>query len=88
MLVAIKAKSFGQQEQILDPVNNYLTFELSVIDEGVGIPEESIEKLFLDFSRLSETESINRSGTGLGLSICKKIIESMGGSVNVQSKVG
>lgn len=52
---------------------------IQVIDNGVGIKEENIEKLFLDFSKLNEHASINRGGTGLGLSICKKIIEKMGG---------
>lgn len=50
-----------------------------MIDDGVGIKDENIDKLFLDFSKLNEHASINRSGTGLGLSICKKIIEKMGG---------
>ena len=47
--------------------------------------EEGINNLFIDFGRLSENEGRNKSGTGLGLSICKKIIEKMGGSVEVKS---
>jgi two-component system sensor histidine kinase EvgS len=54
----------------------------------VGISKENQKKLFIDFGRLAETESVNRSGTGLGLSICKQIVEKMGGSVHVESDIG
>lgn len=60
---------------------------MDIIDTGVGIEEENLSKLFIDFSKLDEHENINQIGTGLGLSICKKIIEQMGGSVKVKSKV-
>ena len=61
---------------------------ISVIDTGVGISEEGISKLFTDFSKLEESSQRNFQGTGLGLSICKNIIEQMGGSVKVNSKIG
>ena len=54
----------------------------------MGIKKENLEKLFMDFSRLDEHQSMNASGTGLGLSICKKMLEQMGGSVTVDSEVG
>jgi hypothetical protein len=47
-----------------------------------------VKKLFIDFNKLDENSQRNKQGTGLGLSICKKIIEQMGGSVHVESKVG
>jgi hypothetical protein len=59
-----------------------------VIDTGMGIHPESLKKLFIDFGKLDENSSMNKQGTGLGLSICKKIVEQMGGSVEVVSKVG
>jgi two-component system, sensor histidine kinase and response regulator len=61
---------------------------MSVIDTGIGISEEGIKKLFIDFAKLDENSKRNTQGTGLGLSICKNIIEEMGGSVEVKSKVG
>ena len=50
---------------------------ISVIDTGIGISEEGINKLFIDFSKLDENSKRNAQGTGLGLSICKNIIEQM-----------
>ena len=61
---------------------------MSIIDDGAGIAEENIGKLFVDFGRLDENSKLNKAGTGLGLSICKKIIEHIGGTVTVQSQIG
>ena len=49
--------------------------------------DEGVKNLFVDFGKLKENESRNKSGTGLGLSICKQIIEKMGGSVEVKSQL-
>jgi signal transduction histidine kinase len=53
----------------------YVNFEISVIDNGVGMSKEGVKKLFIDFNKLDENAQRNKSGTGLGLSICKRIIE-------------
>jgi len=63
----------------------YVHLGLSIVDTGIGISPEGVSNLFIDFSKLQENSSRNRSGTGLGLSICKKIIEQMGGKVEVES---
>lgn len=52
----------------------------------MGIKKEDMDKLFTDFSRLDK--DMNKKGTGLGLSICKKMIEKMGGKVEVDSTYG
>ena len=65
----------------------YIQMQVSVIDTGVGISEEGCKKLFMDFAKLDENSKRNCQGTGLGLSICKNIIEQMGGSVDVKSKI-
>lgn len=63
-------------------------FKIDVIDQGRGIPESDLSKLFMDFSKLDQHEHVNKHGTGLGLSICKRIIEEMGGQVTVSSILG
>ena len=42
-----------------------------MVDNGKGIAEHNIPKLFIDFNKLEDTEDVNPNGTGLGLSICK-----------------
>jgi signal transduction histidine kinase len=60
---------------------------VSVRDTGVGIPEESLSKLFERFYRVPGTENIVR-GTGLGLVIAKSLVEAHGGEMEVTSTVG
>jgi signal transduction histidine kinase len=57
-------------------------------DTGVGIKESDLSKLFKYFGKLKDTSNINKKGTGLGLNISKRIVESMGGEVSVESTVG
>ena len=64
---------------------NYIKFKMQVIDTGVGISEEGLKNMFIDFGSLGEHASMNSRGTGLGLSICKNLIEKMGGSIVVSS---
>lgn len=56
---------------------------LSVIDNGIGIPPENLDKLFLMFTRLDD-----RSGDGLGLALVKKQLDRLGGEISVASIVG
>ena len=68
--------------------HKYIKFEIRIKDSGVGISEENLSKLFMNFGKLEEHAAGNKRGTGLGLSICKSLIELMGGSVTVESEVG
>jgi signal transduction histidine kinase len=61
---------------------------VSVVDTGVGIPENCRARLFEDFFRVEGEGAAKTSGTGLGLAICKRIIAEMGGSISVESEVG
>lgn len=65
---------------------NYLKFQ--VIDTGMGISQANMSKLFKLFGKLKESQGVNQQGVGLGLTICKKITESMGGMIEVESEVG
>ena len=61
----------------------------SVIDTGIGIPEEQKKKLFLPFSQVESSSARSYGGTGLGLSIVKALIENvMHGTVTLDSKPG
>lgn len=61
---------------------------ITVQDSGRGIKKEDIEKLFTKFERLDIERNSTTEGTGLGLAITKKLVEMMGGKINVQSQYG
>jgi two-component system phosphate regulon sensor histidine kinase PhoR len=61
---------------------------LEVIDDGPGIDAEHLPRLFERFYRVDAGRSRERGGTGLGLAIVKHLVESMGGTVEVDSQVG
>jgi signal transduction histidine kinase len=58
---------------------------VSVADEGPGIPDGDLQKLFLPFSRTSVRSTGGEKSTGLGLAIVKKIIQGHGGQIRVES---
>lgn len=60
---------------------------VSVIDRGPGIPPESISKVFNEFETVGNVNT-HHKGTGLGMPITKKIMESMGGRIELTSTVG
>lgn len=62
--------------------------KLSVIDTGIGISEEGLDKLFADFSQVDASTTRQYGGTGLGLAISLKLANMMGGRVGVKSEVG
>ncbi len=68
--------------------NNNSLLIISVQDTGRGIKKENINKLFTKFERLDIEKNSTTEGTGLGLAITKKLVELMGGKINVQSDFG
>lgn len=60
----------------------------SVIDTGIGIKKEDLNKLFDRFKRLELNKNRNIQGTGLGLNIAKQLTELMGGNLTVESQYG
>jgi PAS domain S-box-containing protein len=60
---------------------------ISVIDTGIGIKSEDLDKLFNPFQRIG-AEVTEIEGTGLGLAVAKKLVEAMHGRIGVESKVG
>ena len=61
---------------------------VSIADQGQGIPEDDLPKLFKAFGRTSVLATAGEQSTGLGLAIARKIVEGHGGTMSVQSRVG
>jgi two-component system sensor histidine kinase SenX3 len=62
--------------------------EISVTDQGVGIPEEELSRVFERFFRVDPARSRHTGGTGLGLSIVKHVVQNHGGDIRVWSQQG
>ncbi len=62
--------------------------QVSVTDEGSGIPEKDQHKIFQRFADMTNSDRALKGGTGLGLSICKAIVESLGGTIGFESQEG
>lgn len=69
---------FGNKKE-----NKYV---ISVIDNGIGIPKEHIQRVTEDFYMVDKSRSRKNGGTGIGLSLCKKILEFHNSKINIESK--
>lgn len=87
-LISNAIKAIGQNGE----VNLYLTSDneeirLSVVDDGVGIAEDKIDRIFDRFYRIEDARNTQDNGHGLGLSITKNFVEALGGKIKVESKL-
>ena len=67
---------------------DYVRIQTQVIDTGIGMSEEFLPSLFEAFTRERNTTDGKVAGTGLGMPIIKKYIDMMGGTIEVESKLG
>ena len=73
---------------IVETSINNDSFEMKVVDTGIGIPKDKFEIIFEEFRQESEGYSRSFEGTGLGLTLAKKYTEILGGNIYVDSEVG
>jgi len=83
---AIKFTDAGSVKVECEPEVNDIV--IRVVDTGIGIKEEDMEKIFQDFRQIDSGMTRKYDGTGLGLSISKRLVELMGGRIRVTSVWG
>lgn len=68
--------------------DRYVEFTFHVIDTGIGIKKEDLDKLFESFQQVDSKRNRSVEGTGLGLAISKRLVGAMGGKMGVESEYG
>ncbi|OGT61847.1 MAG: hypothetical protein A3F14_03170 [Gammaproteobacteria bacterium RIFCSPHIGHO2_12_FULL_43_28] len=88
---SLKFTSQGSIEVLVDchkQLSNQTEFVIAVQDTGIGIPEKDFGYIFEKFGQLESMHHRKHQGSGLGLSIVKQLVEKLGGTITVKSKVG
>jgi two-component system, sensor histidine kinase and response regulator len=74
--------------QLPGEISDTVALQISVTDRGIGISAEALERIFNPFEQADSSTAKSFGGTGLGLAITKRLVELMGGKIEVESKPG
>jgi len=83
---AVKFTERGSVSVKVSASNGQITF--SVVDTGIGIPEDKVDRLFEPFFQVDASLTRRYGGAGLGLAICAQLAEHLGGTISVRSREG
>lgn len=70
---------------LINQPENFQLVEILVRDQGPGVPEADLQRIFQPFERTDESRNRNGGGTGLGLAICSTIVEHLGGKITARN---
>jgi CheY-like chemotaxis protein len=73
---------------VIDRTDDQVQLRFAVCDTGIGLTAQQMETLFEAFTQSDVSTSRKYSGTGLGLAICKRLVNLMGGAIEVESQIG
>ena len=85
---ALKFTKRGFIKIIASYISQFEMVKIAVEDTGHGISKEDQQLLFKQFGKLETSAHMNEKGIGLGLFICKKLVQQMGGEIEVESEEG
>ena len=88
---AVKFTSEGKitvKVEIREKIHDLYVIRIDVIDTGIGIPEDQVDRIFDNFEQANFDVSRVYGGTGLGLAIARHLVEAQGGKISVESKSG
>ena len=66
---------------------HYCWVHFSIVDTGIGIPEDQLEFVFKNFKQVESSDQKEYGGTGLGLTIVKQLVEKQGGQIEIESEI-
>ncbi len=87
--LVVNAIKYGKEKGLVQVIltEKKKVYTISVVDNGPGIPEEHLHRIFERFYRVDKSRSKNSGGTGLGLSIVKHIVQAHNSKISVQSEI-
>ncbi len=80
--------TMGMHVVSMDDRSGQITIRIEAKDTGVGMSQESVDKLYEKFSRFDSKANKGVEGTGLGMAIVKAFVDALGGTISVDSKLG